>query len=368
MKLKRRQILGQAGAGLAGATLLAGTSANAQEATSGTTRVLKLVSDYPEKSSSFKATKRFADLVSRLSAGRLKIEAYGAGQFVRAFESFDAVAKGLADMYVSAEFYYAEGRSPAYHFFTSVPFGLTAREMCAWIDFGDGQVLWDQLAARFNIKPFYIANAGIQMGGWFKKPPRGMDDLRGLRYRIPGLASLVLEKFGVITVNLPASDILPALQAGALDAVEWVGPASDLSLGFQSIAPYYVYPGWHEAGGVTSLGINLDLWHSLDPVDQELLAFASRESNAYVLSYYDYNNPVVLDQMEHGGGVTLAAFTPEMLDAFAKTSQSVITDIMSGDSFALKVLDSFNKFLKQANRWSTVTDSAYLAARERLFS
>jgi TRAP-type mannitol/chloroaromatic compound transport system substrate-binding protein len=368
VKLKRRQILGRAGAGLAGATLLAGASASAQEGASGTTRVLKLVSDYPEKSSSFKATKRFADLVSRLSAGRLKIEAYGAGQFVRAFESFDAVAKGLADMYVSAEFYYAEGRSPAYHFFTSVPFGLRAREFNAWIDHGDGQQLWDELAAGFNIKPFYIANAGIQMGGWFKKPPQSMDDLRGLRYRIPGLASLVLEKFGVITVNLPASDILPALQAGALDAVEWVGPASDLSLGFQSIAPYYVYPGWHEAGGVTSLGINLDLWHSLDPVDQELLAFASRESNAYVLSYYDYHNPVVLDQMEHGGGVTLAAFPQEMLDAFARTSETVLADIVAGDALAQKVYKSFKTFREQANRWSNVTDSPFLAARARIFS
>jgi TRAP-type mannitol/chloroaromatic compound transport system substrate-binding protein len=368
VKLKRRQILGQAGAGLAGVALVAGGSAAAQQAVTGKTRSLKLVSDYPEKSSSFKATKRFADIVSRLSAGRLHIEAYAAGQFVRAFESFDAVASGLADMYVSAEFYYASGRSPAYHFFTSVPFGLTAREFCAWIDHGDGQALWDELAARFNIKPFYIANAGIQMGGWFKKPPRSLEDLRGLRYRIPGLASQVLETFGVITVNLPASDILPALQGGALDAVEWVGPASDLSLGFQSIAPYYVYPGWHEAGGATSLGINLDVWHSLDPVDQELLGFAARESNAHVLGYYDYNNPVVLDQMEHGGGVTLEAFSPEMLDAFAQTSETVIADIVAGDSFALKVHESFKKFRAQANRWSAVTDSSYLAARSRLFS
>jgi TRAP-type mannitol/chloroaromatic compound transport system substrate-binding protein len=328
-------------------------------------RVLNLVSDYPAQSSSYQATKRFADLVSTLSSGRIKIVPHAAGELVRAFESFAAVSAGLADLYVSAEYYHANVTGPAANFFTAVPFGLTAREFAAWIDFGGGQQLWDEFAAQSDIKPLYIGNAGIQMGGWFKTPIESLSEFKGLRYRIVGLAATVLERVGVVTVALAGSDVLPALRSGALDAVEWVGPAADLSMGFQTIAKNYYYPGWHEPGGATSLGINLRVWESLTTEEQLLFQVAARESNANLLARYDHDNPVVLDQLLREDGVVMRQFSDDILRALAQESMALIADIASHDSLSAKIHSSFMEFRRKTMLWSSVADGPFTVARQR---
>ncbi len=357
--LNRRQTL-TAGV-LGGAGAIIGRPAVAANA-----RVLNLVSDYPAHSSSYQATRRFADMVTALSFGRLRIVSHAAGELVKPFESFAAVSTGLADLYVSAEYYHADVVGPAANFFTAVPFGLTAREFAAWIDHGGGQALWDEFSAPHNVKALYVGNAGIQMGGWFRTPVNTLSEFKGLRYRIVGLAAKVLERVGVVTVALPGSDVLPALRSGALDAVEWVGPASDLSLGFHTIAKNYYYPGWHEPGGATSLGINLKVWESLSPEEQLLIQFATRESNAHLLSKYDHDNPVVLDQLQREFGVQMQRFSDDILVALGRESMALIADIANHDSFSRKVHDSFMEFRRKAMLWSSVSDGPFSDARERV--
>ena len=164
-----------------------------------------------------------ARLIGEMSGGELEVQVFGAGEIVGAFEVFDAVSNGVADMYHAAEYYW-QGRSPAYNFFCAVPMGMTAMEIMAWVEFGGGQELWDELSAQFNIKPFQAGNSGHQMGGWFKREINTLEDFRGLRVRMPGLGGDVIRALGGAAVALSGGEIYQALQSGAIDATEWVGP------------------------------------------------------------------------------------------------------------------------------------------------
>ena len=188
-----------------------------------------------------------AKRIGKASNGRLKIKVYAGGELVPALEVFDAVSRGTAQMGHDAA-YYHRGKVPAAQYFTAIPFGLNANEMNAWLYYGGGLELWEEYYDQFNLVPIPGGQTGVQMGGWFNKEINSVDDLAGLKMRIPGLGGEVMQRAGVTQITLPASEIFTSLQTGAIDAAEWVGPYNDVSLGLHKAAKYYYYPGWHEPG------------------------------------------------------------------------------------------------------------------------
>jgi TRAP-type C4-dicarboxylate transport system substrate-binding protein len=237
--MRRRDILTGAGSLAAGAAASFPAPAIAQGI-----RQLKMVTDWPEDTPGLQTgAVRFAQTVSAATGGRIKIEVFPAGALVRPFETFDAVGAGVADMYHSIDYYF-EQKSPAFNFFSTVPFGFTADELFAWVQFGGGQELWDALSGQFNIKPLLCGNSGCQMGGWFTREITSPEGFKGLRYRMAGLGAEVLRRLGAIVVTLPGGEIVPALKSGAIDASEWADPWLDMAMGLHKVARFYYYPGF----------------------------------------------------------------------------------------------------------------------------
>jgi TRAP-type mannitol/chloroaromatic compound transport system substrate-binding protein len=199
------------------------------------------------------SAERLAKRIADISGGRLRVRMFAAGEMMGAFEVFDAVSAGLADMYHSAEYYWVE-KSPAFAYFCTVPYGLTANELNSWIYWGGGQELWDELSAQHDIKPLLASNTGVQMGGWFNKEITSVDSFKGLKFRMPGLGGKVLSRLGAIVINVPGGKIVNSLRSGAIDASEWVGPWNDLELGLHTAGKYYYYPGFHEPGSNLGIG------------------------------------------------------------------------------------------------------------------
>ena len=191
----------------------------------------------------------YADLVRTLSGGRIDIKVYGGGELVPPFESFDAVRSGAAEMGSGAAYYWA-GKIPAAQFFASVPFGMNAQQLNAWMLTGGGMELWRELYRSFGLEPIVGGNTGVQMGGWFNREINSLDDLKGLKMRMPGLGGKVLERAGGTPVLLPGADLYTGLERGIIDATEWIGPYHDYKMGFHQIAKYYYAPGWHETGTI----------------------------------------------------------------------------------------------------------------------
>ncbi len=251
---------------------------------------LKLVTSYPEGMPGLdNSARRLAQSITAISDGRLKVTVYPADSLVRAFEVFDAVSAGAADLYFTDEAYFQD-KSPALNFFAAVPYGMTADEFCAWILFGGGQALWDEVDAQFNIKPLMALNTGVQMGGWFTKEVSGPGDFKGLRYRMPELGAEVLRRMGATVVTTPTGEIAGALKSGAIDASEFVGPWLDIWLGLHKAADYYYYPGFHEPGTNNTLGITKTLWDGLTPSERALIEAAAQAEVTRSLAEFNTEN------------------------------------------------------------------------------
>jgi TRAP-type mannitol/chloroaromatic compound transport system substrate-binding protein len=258
MTIRRRDVL-------LGATAVAASVRLPALALAQGIKELKLVTDWPANMAGLQTSaERLARSITAMSDGRRNVTVYPAGSLVRPLETHDAVSAGVADMFHTYEGYF-EAKSPALQFFSTVPYGLTADELCSWIDFGGGQQLWDEVDAQFNIKPLMACNTGVQMGGWFTKEINSPEDYKGLRYRMAGPGAEVLRRMGATVVSTAASDIVTALKSGAVDAAEWIGPWMDINLGLHKAADYYYYPGFHEPGGNLTLGVNKTLWDGLTP-------------------------------------------------------------------------------------------------------
>lgn len=224
-----------------------------------------------------------ANLIENLSGGRIKVRLFAAGEMVKAFDSFDAVARGDADMYHAADYYWQK-RHKAYNFFTSVPMGMTALELDAWIRFGGGQALWDELSAGFGVKPFLAGNTGVQMGGWFRNPIRSLDDMKQLKMRIPGLGGEVIKRLGGQAITLPGGEIPAALANGKINAAEWVGPYNDKAFGLHRYLKNYMFPGFQEPDTGLCLEVNLKLWESFSKTDQTIIETTATASDNLVLA------------------------------------------------------------------------------------
>ncbi|RFB04244.1 TRAP transporter substrate-binding protein [Parvularcula marina] len=329
-------------------------------------RELKMVTTWPKDFPGLgDAAETTAQMIEQMSGGALTVKLYAAGELVGAFDSFDAVSGGSADMYHGADYYWT-GKSRAYPYFTAVPFGMTAVEQIAWFEAAGGQELWDELAAGFNIKPFAAGNTGHQMGGWFKREINTLDDLRGLKIRMPGIGGEVMRRAGAAAVTIPGGELYQSLQSGAIDATEWVGPWNDLAFGFYREAPYYYWPGFHEPGAQLSLGMNLDVWNDMTAQEKAIIRNACRAANHLSIGQFQAQNGKALDILVKEHNVQLRRMPPDILAALAAATREVLEEIAASSDIAGRIHASFAESLRQSLKWNAISDEAYMAARREL--
>jgi len=356
--MKRRDILVGAGSLAVGAAVSFPAPAIAQGLLK-----LKMVTDWPAGSLGLQSSaERLAKTISAASSGRITIEVFPANALVKALETFDAVGAGVADMYHSAEYYW-EKKSSAFNFFTTVPFGFSADELFAWVQYGGGQELWDTLSGQFNIKPLLCLNTGVQMGGWFNGELTSLAGFKGLRYRMPGLGGEVLRRLGATVVNLPGGEIVQALKSGAIDASEWVGPWMDMDLGLHKAANYYYYPGFHEPGTGLTVGINKRLWESLAVSDRRLIDDAAAAEYARGVAEFSAKNALWLRKLRDESAVKIVKFDDAILKAFLATSKDVVAQAGLGDHVSRKIYASYQHFQELIMDWSDIAERAYLNSR-----
>jgi TRAP-type mannitol/chloroaromatic compound transport system substrate-binding protein len=308
---------------------------------------------------------RFADRLRTMSDGRIEVEYFASGERVGAFDSFDEVASGNAQGYHAADYYW-KGKHPGWAYFTAVPFGLTYTEMNAWIRFGGGQELWDELGAEFDLKGLMCGNTGVQMGGWFNKEINTADDLKGLKMRIPGLGGDVMAKLGASPVSLPGGQIYENLVSGAIDATEWVGPWNDQVMKFYEAAKFYYYPGMHEPGSMLAVGLNASFWGKLSPSDKLLIEAAASMENDVMMSEYNAKNGASLAQLINNNGVELREFSDEIYDSFGTAADEVFSEVVAHSDLAARIHASFLKAREEVGGWTNISDQAYVAQRNRV--
>ena len=308
---------------------------------------------------------RVAQRISDLSEGRIQVEYFAAGERVGAFDSFDEVSSGNAQIYHAAEYYW-KGKHPGWAYFTAVPFGLTYTELNAWVRFGGGQELWDELGNEFGLKALMAGNTGVQMGGWFNKEINSADDLKGLKMRIPGLGGDVMAKLGASPVSLPGGQIYENLVSGAIDATEWVGPWNDQVMKFYEAAKYYYYPGMHEPGAMLAIGVNSSFWNNLSKSDQLIIEAASSMENDVMMSEYNAKNGAALASLIRDQGVQLREFNDDVYDAFGEAAVEVFETVRSHSDLASRIHESFLKARVEIGGWTNISDQAYVAQRNRV--
>lgn len=308
------------------------------------------------------APERIADLVEEMSNGQMKITVYGAGEQVPAFGVFDAVSSGSHQMGHSGGYFW-KGKVPAAQFFTGVPFGLTADEINAWTNRGGGLELWREIYEPFNIYPIPAGNTGTQMFGWFNKEINSLEDIKGLKMRIPGIGGEVLKRAGGIPVTLPGGELFTSLQTGVIDATEWVGPYNDLTFGFQQTAKYYYYPGWHEPGSMLELLINKDAWDSLPKHLQVIIETASKAVNQDILDEYTARNNKALRELVDVHGVELRRLPDDVIAEFKIIANKILEENASEDETVNKVYQSYLQFKNEVSEYHKVSEDAFVEAR-----
>ena len=310
------------------------------------------------------APEKIANLVEEMSNGQMQITVYGAGEQVPAFGVFDAVSSGSHQMGHSGGYFW-KGKVPAAQFFTSVPFGLTADEINAWVNRGGGLELWREIYKPFNIYPIPAGNTGTQMFGWFNKEINSLEDVKGLKMRIPGIGGEVLKEAGGIPVTLPGGELFTALQTGVIDATEWVGPYNDLTFGFHQAAKYYYYPGWHEPGPMLELLINMDAWNSLPKHLQVIIETATKAVNQDTLDEYLARNNQALTELVEVHGVELRKLPDDVIEEFRAISNEILSDLAEEDEVIGKVYDSYIEFKNNVTEYHKISEDSFIEARNK---
>ena len=363
--MKRREFVG----GLAAAASL---TACAQEKTDcgdaaaggGETFEWSCVTSWPPKFPGLgMAPENVATALEAASGGRLRVKVYGAGELVPAFEVFDAVSRGTVEMGHGAS-YYHKGKLDAAQFFTAIPFGMTNTELNGWMYYGGGLELYRELYEPFNLVPFPTGNTGVQMGGWFNKEINSIDDLKGLKMRIPGLGGEVLRRAGGTPVTLPGAEIFTALQTGAIDATEWVGPYNDSSFGLHKAARYYYYPGWQEPGPGLETIVNKAAWESLPADLQAIVETTCQAVTTDMAAEYTNGNATSLAQLQQDRNIEIRPFPQEVLVLLKSIAKEVVEELMATDPASARIGKAYFDFLDKAAANSRISEQAYLAARD----
>jgi TRAP-type mannitol/chloroaromatic compound transport system substrate-binding protein len=285
---------------------------------------------------------RFARNVETLTQGSVKIKVYGAGELMPAFETFDAVRSGDIDMHHSVSYYY-QGKVPEAPYFSSIPFGLSPSAMNAWLEF-EGQKLWDELLAPYGVQALPCGSPGIQSMGWFKKEISTPEDLKGLKIRIPGIASAVYAKLGAIPVLLPGGEVYTGLTTGMIDAVEWIGPYHDHSMGFHKVAPFLYLGCWHEPGSKFELLFNKEKWQRLSEEQKLAIKICAQETDRWMLSQFEFQNAITLEKIKDEGIVKIKHLSPELRSAFKSASEEILSNLKKASPIAARIHKSIVNF------------------------
>ncbi|MEX2961811.1 TRAP transporter substrate-binding protein [Microbulbifer sp. TYP-18] len=323
----------------------------------------KLVTTWPKNFPGLgSAPERFAQTVEAMSGGRLKVKVYGAGELVPALGVFGAVSEGAAQMGHGAAYYW-KGKLPAAQFFTAVPFGLNAQEMNGWLHYGGGLELWEEIYAPFNLIPMAGGSTGVQMAGWFNKEINSVEDLQGLKMRIPGIGGEVLNRAGGTAVTIPGGELYTALQTGVIDATEWVGPYNDLAFGFHQIAKYYYYPGWHEPGSILEFIVNKSAFEKLPADLQEIVRTAARDANQDMLDEYTARNNRALRELVEKHGVQLRRLPDDVIAHLKSVNAQILDETAADDPEFARIYKALQEFQSQVVPYHQISEEAYYQAR-----
>jgi TRAP-type mannitol/chloroaromatic compound transport system substrate-binding protein len=351
--MKRREFLKAAGAGLTASAVAAPAIAQSMPELK-----WRLTASWPKSLDTlYGGCEYFAKRIAEITDNRFQIQVFAAGEIVPGLQVLDAVQNATVEMGNTALYYYW-GKDPAFTFGTALPFGLNARQMNSWLRFGGGADLLNELLKNFNCTGVAAANTGAQMGGWFRKEIKSVDDLNGLKMRIGGFAGTIVSKLGLVPQQLAAGDIYPALEKGTLDACEWVGPHDDEKLGFYKVARYYYYPGWWEGCGQAHNIINLAKWNELPKSYQSAILTASGDAWEWVIGKYDYANPAALKRLL-SQGVQLRAFPQDVMEACYKAAIVIYADLSQTNPHFKKLYDSLVAFRGDSLLWLQVAELSF---------
>jgi TRAP-type mannitol/chloroaromatic compound transport system substrate-binding protein len=363
--VKRREFFRSAGTAAVGA---AAATTLAMPAIAQGTQQWRMVTTWPKNFPGLGVgAQRLADNIGLLSGGRLTVQLFAAGEMVPPLGALDAVIDGSAEMSHGAAYYW-QNKSQGLSFYTGVPFGMTSRELTAWVRYLGGQEIWDKIYDQFGVQGFLSGDTGTQAGGWFRNELTGVADVQGLRFRTPGLGGQVWAKLGAAVTNMAAGEIFAALQSGTLDAAEFVGPYNDLALGFYQIAKNYYFPSFVEPGLATELVVNKAKYQALPEDLQAIVRQAAQAAYDDVASEMYANDPRALATLVSEHGVQVRRFPDEILEAGGKAAAELLTDIRTnGDALTKEVAESFVSALNLLRTRTEGTDMPFLQAREKYF-
>ena len=316
----------------------------------------RLASSFPNSLSTiFGSAQMFSKTVSALSGGKFEVSVHAAGELMPAFGVVDAIQNGTIEMAQTAPYYFT-GKDPIFAFGCAVPFGLTARQMDSWMEYGDGRKLMDSFYAAYNMKSRSAGNTGTQMGGWYRKEIKTVADLKGLKMRLGGgLFGEAMAKLGVVAQNMPAGEVYQALEKGTLDAVEFVGPYDDEKLGFNKVAPFYYYPGWWEGGAELEFFINTKAYAALTPEFQAIVDAATAVAARDMTAKYDALNPIALKKLV-AAKTQLKPFSKEILDAGFKASMEVFAEHEAKSAEFKKIHQNMCAFQRDQLLWARFSE------------
>jgi TRAP-type mannitol/chloroaromatic compound transport system substrate-binding protein len=351
--MKRRSFLKKAAVGLAAGTVAAPAIAQSQPTVS-----WRLASSFPKSLDTiFGAAEVISKRVAAATNGKFTIKVFAGGEIVPPFSVVDAVQNATVECCHTAPYYFF-GKDPTFAFACAIPFGMNARQQNAWMYHGGGADLMREFFKEYNIINFPAGNTGAQMGGWFRKEIKTVNDLKGLKMRIGGTAGLPLAKLGVVPQQIPGGDIYPALEKGTIDAAEWVGPYDDEKLGFYKVAKNYYYPGWWEGGPELDLFVNIKAWEALPKDYQAILEGACYEANVDMVAKYDALNPAALKRLI-ANGVKLQPFSNDIMVACYKAVQEVYEEIAGKNAKFKKVYEPWKKFREEQVSWFQVSENRF---------
>ena len=353
--MHRRSFLTKATVGAAAGGVTLAAPVFAQDAPTVTWR---LASSFPRSADAiYSGGEAVAKYVSEATGGKFTIRAFPAGEIVPALQVLDSVQNGTIECGHSASYYYY-GKDPTLSFDAAVPFGLNTRQMNAWMRHGDGLKLLREVFKKYNVVNFPCGYTGTQMGGWFRKEIKSVEDLKGLKFRVSAFAGAVLSRLGVVPQQIAGGDIYPALEKGTVDAAEWVGPYDDQKLGFAKVAPYYYYPGWWEGNAALHLIVGLEKFNALPKAYQQILRMAAAETNNFVTARYDADNPTALRALI-ATGAKLQPFSQQILEASFNASNEVYAGLVEKNANFKKIYESQMAFRKDGVLWARVAENTF---------
>ncbi|MCC6471207.1 MAG: TRAP transporter substrate-binding protein [Alphaproteobacteria bacterium] len=352
--MQRRRFLKSAGLGAAAATTLAAPAI----AQSMPEIKWRCASSFPKSLDTIYGAAEFmAKRVAAATDNKFQIQVFAAGELVPGLQVLDAVQNNTVECGHTAPYYYV-GKDPTFAFATAIPFGLNTRGQMAWMYFGGGRELINEFYKDYSVYGITCGNTNAQMGGWFRKEIKTVDDLKGLKFRIGGFAGQVLAKLGVVAQQIAGGDIYPALEKGTIDAAEWVGPYDDQKLGFNKVAQHYYYPGWWEGGPQLDLMVNMGQWEKLPKSYQNILEAASADAHCWMIAKYDAQNPKALRELV-AGGTKLLPFPQPVMEACYAAANELYDETAAKNAKFKKVYDNWKPFRAEQALWFQVADNTF---------